>query len=434
MRTFKQWTPGRTRCTALLLASLAALAGPVGGLSAQEKIQTLPQSVDGPATTAPAPMLTLDDCLALAFEKQPALAAARASLAAAQDSRQALNNLPCYARLLARDLPVRKQQACHGITIAQAGLLQAEWETRYSVTRNYYTIIYVRMQQSLLNDLIGRLERGRKTAKRVLDAGEVTKVTKIDLDNFGINIDVLKIKKIEADVGVQKAYAALREAIGVGPEYPLEISGGHLPPVVEALSKDDLIAQALANRGEITQANSARRVTELEVEAQALKTRGLRNPTFASASDIHARPIPQGVFNNEYRPGAIGLEMPTTLVGRRDDRVARAEDFNMRAGAVVDKTYNLVALETENYYLKWVDARDRVKQLAAVQPKAQSLADTIDKRLQNGNASGEEYIRATTTLDQIRASYNDALYNHALALTALERITAGGFRIDPSKR
>ena len=76
MRTFMQWTPGRTRCTALLLASLAALAGPVGGLSAQEKIQTLPQSVDGPAATAPAPMLTLDDCLVLAFEKQPALAAA----------------------------------------------------------------------------------------------------------------------------------------------------------------------------------------------------------------------------------------------------------------------------------------------------------------------------------------------------------------------
>ena len=126
--------------------------------------------------------------------------------------------------------------------------------------------------------------------------------------------------------------------------------------------------------------------------------------------------------------------MPTTLVGRRDDRVARAEDFNMRAGAVVDKTYNLVALETENYYLKWLDARDRVKQLAAVQPKAQSLAQTIDKRLQDGNASGEEYIRATTTLDQIRASYNDALYNHALALTALERITAGGFRIDATKR
>ena len=99
--------------------------------------------------------------------------------------------------------------------------------------------------------------------------------------------------------------------------------------------------------------------------------------------------------------------MPTTLVGRRDDRVARAEDFNMRAGAVVDKTYNLVALETENYYLKWLDARDRVKQLAAVQPKAQSLARrstsgcrTVTRRARSTSGPPRRSIRSvppTTT-------------------------------------
>jgi len=37
-------------------------------------------------------------------------------------------------------------------------------------------------------------------------------------------------------------------------------------------------------------------------------------------------------------------------------------------------------------------------------------------------------IRARTQADQVKALYNEALYNHALALAALERVTAGGYR------
>ena len=384
------------------------------------------------ATPLPVPQLNLDECLALAFAKQPALSAARASLNAAHDGRRALGNMPLYARLLSRDLPVRRTQACVGINIAAAGLQQAEWETRYSVTRNYYSVLYVRGQQLLLDDVLGRLERGRGQAKKILDAGDVTKVTKIDLDIFGANIDLLRLRQSEAKSGMLRALAALREAIGVGPEYPLDVDGGTLPPVVASLNRDELIALALANRGEIVQANSANELTRLEIEAQSRK-RGLQVPTFGAGSDIHAKPIPQGVFNNDYRPGAIGIEMPNFLIGRKGDRIDRAASLNERAGAVVEKTYNLVSLEAENYYLKWQEAKERLDQLNTIEPKVKDIAATMEKRLDQGNASGKEYIDATTLWDTVRAQQNEALYNHALALTALERITAGGFRIHPGK-
>src|SRR5206468_2291734 len=102
------------------------------------------------------------------------------------------------------------------------------------------------------------------------------KVTQIDLDLFDVNIELLKVRQIEANVGVQKATAALREAIGIGPDYPLEIAPGALPAPVATLDRDGLIKLALANRGEIVQANSARSVTELEVAAQARKWFGLK--------------------------------------------------------------------------------------------------------------------------------------------------------------
>src|SRR5436190_2095795 len=58
------------------------------------------------ADTPPVGAMTLQQCLDIAFERQPSLAAARASLASAQSGQQALNNLGLLARVAAPDLPV----------------------------------------------------------------------------------------------------------------------------------------------------------------------------------------------------------------------------------------------------------------------------------------------------------------------------------------
>jgi outer membrane protein TolC len=409
-----------------LLIALFVLAMSPAALPAQEKT--------GAPAAAPPP-LTLDECLALTTNKQPALAAARASLAAAEDGRQALDNLPLFARALSRELPIRKEQACLGVTIANALLLQAEWEARYAVTRNFFSITYARMQLKLLTDVLEDLDKARKKTEKLLKAGNPDfKVTQLDLDLFDVNIDILKARQAEARVGVDRAFAALREAIGIGPDYPLDIVHAELPPRVASLDRAALIQLALSNRGEIVQANAARTVTALEVDAQASHLFGLKVDTFGRAADIHAQPIPQGQANGEYRPGAIGLEMPNTLVGKRGDRVARASDLSQRATAVVDKAFNLVALETDSNYLKWLEARDRYDKLAGVLPKAQTLKVRSYKRLEDGNAPGAEYIQTATLVDQIQAQKNEQLYLHALALAALERVTAGGYRIYPTKQ
>jgi outer membrane protein TolC len=55
------------------------------------------------------------------------------------------------------------------------------------------------------------------------------------------------------------------------------------------------------------------------------------------------------------------------------------------------------------------------------------VAKSVQARFDIGKVAGEELIRAQTLAVQAQAAYNEALYNHALALAALERITAGGF-------
>jgi outer membrane protein TolC len=411
---------------------------------------------------SPGPM-SLDACIDLGFQHQPALDAARASLAASHSGKRGVDRM-ILPRLFTPDLGVRRQQACHGVTIAEAGLMQAEWETRYAITRNFFTVQYIRSQQVVIEDVLKSLDTGYSRAKKIFDAGDPgAKITQIDLDAIRVQIALVKGKKSQADNGMLKALAALREAMGLGYDYPLEIAGLDLPAavypvktyyndkVIDEKGKDtgktvkkekieyerlyqikkaELIEAAIANRGEIIQANAASRVTDLEVQAQT-RIRGWQGRTFASGADIHTQPIPFSIFNTDYRPGAIGLEMPPMLAGRKWDRVQRARDLNDRASAVVEKTNNLVSLDVEAQYLKWQEAVEEIQYLRSIYETAQKLPDQVLKLVQGKDLTSTQIIQANLTAILVRTSLNDEMHTHALALAGLERATAGAFRVYP---
>jgi outer membrane protein TolC len=403
----------------LVFVGLAALGESV---RAQEKI------------AAPPSKLGLDQCIQLGLDRQPALAAARASLAAAESGEQGISNLPRIANLVQRDLRIRREQACIGVDIAAAGLRQAEWETRYAVRRTFYSVQYAREQEKVISRALDKISEAYKKAKKLVDAGNPDfKVTAIDLKVLEINAEFVKTKQAEARVGVLKAIAALREAVGVGVDYPLELVAEPLPALVDALNKDELISQARVNRGELEQVMLVNRVTELEIDAQRRNLFKMQVGTFAQGADIHVKPVPTGVSNSEYRPGAIGPEMPPFMFGKRPYRVQRAEDLNQRSVAVVDKTQNLVALEVEVTYLEWTKAAQDVRGLSKTPKLAQDIAKDVKTRFDDGKLTAEDYLRARTLEDQAQAQLNQAMYEHALALAALERVTAGGYRFTASK-
>ena len=119
--------------------------------------------------------------------------------------------------------------------------------------------------------------------------------------------------------------------------------------------------------------------------------------------------------------------MPATLVGHKSDRVERAQEFSNRAAAVVEKTQNLIVLETEDAFYKWQAAAGQVKALEQSVSKTVKLRELLAQRWQDSKVSTEDYLRALALQDQIRSQLNEALFHHALGLAALERVTAGGF-------
>jgi hypothetical protein len=411
-----------------ILGALGALLFAATGSAQQTATPPVTAPVAAPVAV-PVTANNLDTCLALAYSRQPALAAARASLAAAESGKRGLDSIR-LGGLLSRDLPIRKEQACLGITIAAAGLQQAEWETRYAVARTYWSVLYARAQLNVVDGVIEKLSGSLDKAGGMVKAGDPSiKVTQVDVDNLKLNIIFARAKRAEVSAGVEKAIAALREAIGLSNCDQLIVPDESLPSLVEGFDKACLIQWALTRRGELAQAAATAQVTELEIVAQHRLLLRPVTSTFAAGADLHAKQIPQGVANGEFRPGAIPPEMPTTLVGHHPERTERAGDFAARAQAVVEKTSNLISLEVEAAYLKWQEASEKIKILSGASDLAAKSAKTVQGRFDQGAITGEDLIKARTQEDYALAQYNEALFLHAVSLATIERVTAGGYRM-----
>lgn len=396
-----------------LLAAIAAAAPP----------ETLPNPNAPPKTEMR--KVTLVDCIRIANERQPTIAAARASLAARLSAKKGVDELT-VPKFLAPDLPIRRQQAVHGLDAAYAELYQAEYDTAYAVIRMYYTAVYARQQNEVAEEVVQGLTFWRDLVGRIVQGGGDPNLNQDVVDRLNIHLKMAEAKQAQAQSGVERALAALREAMGVDSDCcDFATADDRLPTLTVKPDRDTIVALAVARRGELVQATAAAAVTRLEICAQSKFKMRPQVRTFASSSDIHAKSLPTGLRNGEYRPGAVGIEMPANVAGSRESRMDQVRDYSARSDAVVEKTRRLITLEAVDAYEGW---REATRAMEANREAAQ-LSRALATRIRNNsvNAKKEDLLQADVLAGQAQAAYNEALYRQVLALTNLERITAGGF-------
>src|SRR6185369_175781 len=148
----------------LTAAGLAAAAQPPSGHEVAVQEHAVPAACVVTEST-----LTLAESLHLALQRQPRLAAAQASLASAEDASRALEALK-IPPVIARELPVRRQQAALGVNAASAGLERVEQDMVYAVTRTWFTVVYAREQELVARGVLERLSATYDTAKQQLKA------------------------------------------------------------------------------------------------------------------------------------------------------------------------------------------------------------------------------------------------------------------------
>lgn len=387
------------------------------------------------APVAEPPPVDLPTLRQLALEKQPALVAYRSSLMAAETKSHAIDRI-AFLGIIRRDLPIRRQQADQGTIAAKAQLTRAEYETLYSVTRTYLSVLYAEQQLKVADRALDEkdvmsLPYLRKVANEIYMNSTRKDVKKWNVDQIDVLTQQVRARREEALQGVQRATAALREAVGLEFDCPLPLVKGDLPNLNPRVEHDAIVTLARERRGEIIQSGVGAEVTSLEVSAQR-RIFGFQAQTFAMGSDLHALPIPQGIANHDYHPGAIYPEMPNVIIGKRKDRVAQAEDLHGRAVAVVDKARHLVALEAEDFYYRWLQVSNEAAEYEKAAKAAEKVADEIRELFkpndpQSGRPTLEDMLEARVKATQLRLLANQARFEHLLALAALERVTAGGF-------
>ncbi len=374
---------------------------------------------------APAGPLDLAQLLELAWSLQPRLAAQRASLAAAEDGKRALDSLHFPATLVP-EIPVRRKQAALGVRAAAAGLDSAERRTTFAVTRTYYTVVYAREQERLTRGVVDRLSTIRKAAQQQLEAGAAG-VTSADIDRALVYLRLAEARRVQATKGVRRALAALREAIGLAPGALPELALAPLTEPAARPKEPEIVAAALERRGDLIQAILFAEIVCLEVEAQST-TVHQQMQTFAAGADIHARQVPVGIHNDEYRPGAVPPEMPGLLAGPRPERIQHAQELHARAVAMANTARNLIALEAEDAYLRWEEAAEQADRAREAADAGDKLAEGLNRDfIAQLKVRMDDVINARVLASQARSQYNEYVYREILALADLERITAGGF-------
>src|SRR5262249_46810446 len=147
--------------------------------------------------------------------RQPRIAAARASLAAAEDGYQSLEALR-VPEVLVPELPIRRKQSALGLTSARAAVDLAEREAVYAVTRTWFTVLYAREQERITRRVADRLSALYKTTKSLVEGGDKD-VTVADQNRTLVFLRLAQTRQVEAEQGQKRALASLKEAIGWGP-------------------------------------------------------------------------------------------------------------------------------------------------------------------------------------------------------------------------
>ena len=219
--------------TWILLIAASLLASQGLKVSAQQITLVRSTALEAPPMSKgaqPPGPLSLDACLDLGQQHQPALDAARASLAATEAGKRGIDRL-LIPRLFKPELSVRRQQACQGLSIAVARpCRRRKRKPATPSARNFFTVQYIRSQCLVVDDVLRNLDTGYKRAEKLFKSGDPdVKITQIDLDAIKVQIGLVKSKKSQVENGMLKALAALREAIGLKYDYPLDIAAVPLP-------------------------------------------------------------------------------------------------------------------------------------------------------------------------------------------------------------
>ena len=387
------------------------------------------------AQPAQAPALSLDDCLRLAMAEHPLLKASGHRVEAAQARVEQARALPQPTLTFDSDLQPQpfnfsgSGESYVGIT--QAFEFPGRRRTRSDIARREQDAVRTDVDEvrialtfhvrkaffGLLHaeERLRHVQQDResaaeflKTAETRLAAGDVARV---EVVRARVEAAQSANEVQAAAAAVRLARAALNVQLGRPQGEAIALSGDlKVPPLTQSV--EDVRLAALASRPEIRRLGFA-------LEAEALRKRQAgqsRWPGFELGFSHHRIDGAAGTWD-------VSLSVPIPLFYNQAARgpVAEAQATLLALQRELDHQRRAIELEVETAYVEAQVALDQSRLYEdEILAEAEEAYRMLQFSFQQGEIGGLELIASRRTLVSARLGYAGALYNHALAVAAVD--------------
>ncbi|HNV04436.1 MAG TPA: TolC family protein [Vicinamibacterales bacterium] len=387
------------------------------------------------AQTSASPPLTLDDCLRLAAAEHPLLKAAGHRIEAARARVEQAKALPQPTIVYDSDLQPRpfhfvdSGESYLGITQSlgfpghrktRADIARREQDTAaadadgvrivlaYNVRRAFFGLLRAEERLRHLEQDRDLVAGFLKTAETRLAAGDTARV---EVVRARVEAAQAATEVQGAAAAVRLARAALNVEMGRPQGEPIAVTGDlRVPPLTESL--EDLQQRALVTRPEIRRLGHA-------LDAELLRAKQARQdrwPGFELGVSSHR-------VDGARRTWDVTVALPVPLFYGQAAKgpVAEAQANVLAIRRELEHQRHAIGLEVEAAFVEAQLARDQIRLYEEqILAEAEEAHGMLLFSFEQGEIGGFELIASRRTLVAARLGYADALYNHAVALAAVE--------------
>jgi len=427
-------------------------------------------AVSGPAAAQEKRVLTLDDCLRLALERNPFYLAAREREGGAKAqlneaasrffpslNAQGMNTLSekpielvfpslipdqppqrikvdftrNYQMTMALTVPIftggrllaAYRQADYNLGATRESIRQSRQETIFNVKRGFYGYLLAKQFVEVAEEASALAEGHYNTVKSLFEVGMASK---FDLLRSEVEVANLKPQLIRARNGLAVAELGLKSVLGLDLAESVEFRG-ELTFVPQDPNVEEAVALALIQRPDLAQLQFQRRMAG-EVLKLA-RANGL--PTLAVAGSYNywadQFKFTKGVWTNYYAVNLV-LTIPIFNGFAASAQVGQSKALIRELELTQKGMTEMVKFEVRQAVLNYTQAREALLSQEKNVEQAREAVRIAELNYKEGLATNLDVSGTQVALSQARTNHSQALYDCAVALAQLEKAVGSGSR------
>ena len=308
------------------------------------------------------------------------------------------------------------RQATNVVAQASAGSDEAAQATRLDVIAKFYGLLLAQAKRDVAAEAVRSAEADAAAMRNKFKQGLLVESDALSAE---VQLGTFQQQLIEAEGGVRVARAALNAAIGRDALADTSVAGA-LPESTRAeTSLDEELRNGLTARGEMHAAQLGKQNADLQLK--------IAHGSFLPRIDTYANWGASGAsFGDRNDDRTVGAVLSLDIFdGGKFARVSQARAEAEEAAARESAAHDKIALEIIAAHERARSARERVRVAETAAQQAAAAARIIRDRYEQGLTTITEQLRAETALVAARLNLLGARYDYVVGTADLTRSTGG---------